>query len=124
MRQLAGQFSAAVNVQRPGWIVFNPRARLGAIEAIICRRIVNEQPSVTGRLLGERGGARCVDQRCQLRLGLSFVDGGVGGGIENDGRPQVRDNATKLLRLREIGLVASQRVEFALTLKQSAQLGP
>ena len=73
-RLLARQLGAAIDIQRPGWIVFNPRARLGAIEDII-RRVVNEQASVAGGFLGERRGARCVDQCCQLRLRFSLVDG-------------------------------------------------
>ncbi len=83
---------------------------------------MNQQAAVAGSLLGEHGRGGGIDQRCQLRLRLRFVDGGVCSGIQNDRRPQAGHNSAKLFRLRKIGLFASQGVELALTLKQRAQL--
>ena len=79
----AGQLACAVDVQRVGRVGLDPRLRLAAVEDII-RGVVNEQRVALARLFGENARRLRVDGVGELAFGFGAIDGGVGGGVENE----------------------------------------
>ena len=78
----AGQLACAIDVERRGRVVFGPGPGLAAVEDVVGGVVDEERVALDG-LFGEDAGREGVDGVGESHLGLGAIDGGVGGGVEN-----------------------------------------
>ena len=108
---LAGELAAAVDAQRPGQVELGRRRAAGAGEDVVAA--VVDEPGL-GCLRGarQRADRRGVDQRREFRLGLGTIDGGVGGGVDDQRR---RDRAHGGGQRFRVAKVAAQGLAIGRT---------
>ena len=71
---------------------------------------------------GHRTGACGVDGLRQRLVLFGFVHGGIGGGVDHDGGPKVRNHGSTGLRVRQVGLIPAEGGDLRLPLQLRGHL--
>ena len=102
---LAGELAGAVDVERIGRVGLDPWRRFGlgfaAVENVV-GGVVDEKGVAPEGFFGEDARRLLVDGVGKIALGLGAIDGGVGGGVENDIGRGAANQLAGLLGIGEI----------------------
>ena len=97
----AGQLAGAIDIEWIGRVGFDPRLRLAAVKDVV-GGVVNEKGVALAGFFGENARRLLVDGVGEIALGFGAIDGGVGGGVENEIGRGAADQSAGLIGIGEI----------------------
>ena len=98
---LARELAGAVDIERIRRVRLDPRRGFAAVENVV-GGVVDEKGVAPAGFFGEDARRLLVDGVGKIALGLGAVDGGVGGGVENDIGRGAANQLTGLFGIGEI----------------------
>ena len=106
-RPLAGCLAGPVDAERPERIVFGVGRRLGAVEHVIGGKVDERDPGL-GRGFGQMGRPIGVDGECRIRLRFGAINGGIGGGVDDQRRPVALHDVPDRIPIGDIEIVVAK----------------
>ena len=110
--QFAVALGLAVDALRVGGIVFRVGALLGAVEDVV-GGVVDDEGAEPGSLLAKNARRNGVDRKGRLAVGFGLVDGGVGGGIDDDVGACITNQLADSFWARKVTFRQVNRNDFA-----------
>ena len=110
--EFAVALGAAVDAQRVGGIVLRVGALLGAVEDVV-GGVVDEEGAEPRGLLAKNTRRNGVDRDGRLAVGFGLVDGGVGGGVDDDVGACITNQLADSFWARKVAFRQVDRNDFA-----------
>jgi hypothetical protein len=85
---------------------------------------VDEKGAEALRFFGEYAWSLSIDGGCGFPVGLGAIDGGVGGGVEDDVWLDGTNDAANLSRIGEVELAAIATDDFTVASESAHKLAP
>ena len=105
--RLAGCLAGPVDAERPDRIVFGVGRRLGAVEHVVGGKVDERDPGV-GRGFGQMGRPVGVDGERRIRLRFGAINGGVGGGVDDQRRSVALHDTPDRIPIGDIEIVVAK----------------